>query len=335
VIRARAPSACDLRRRTATAATALALIAIPPDAFADPPPDEPPPAADSAIAAAIRARAERAAQRTAPPPPFAAPAPETFRAGVDLVAGFGNVNGDKITVGSALLCREQRRGHSTSIMARWPISMAAEGGDPTTEAALGNLEIDARYHLALGPRETLHISFGVAVPTATGDALAPPDDSLAVREAAVNQAAAESRGDEFDALFAPHHLGVVPEVELEARREAATFGLFTKVDAMGRTGGADASGTTRALPIAAEWVTGGSFFFEVARERFAVGTRAWFSYAAGEPTLTPGADAPTRGELVLEPGVWLRAGRFRGALSYLAPVPGPFGGARLVAAMVY
>lgn len=257
---------------------------------------------------------------------------------LDTVLGFGKIvqrgqAGPDATAFSFVLGGGYRLGRSFRLGLRLPLTTASVTsgltGKKESGTALGNVELAAAYIARLGTHTELPIELGLALPTASGDAF--DSDIGKQRAAAVNEAAAQSRAFEENALFAPHRFGVVPKVSLEYEKRGLAAAGFTKLQLMFKAGGGSAPEgsriTTNSLSLVS--VTGGEVFYDVVGDKLAVGSRAWIALLAKDTIdidLTAQQESPSKVQLALEPGVRAKLGRWGAGLSYIAPLGGQLGG---------
>jgi hypothetical protein len=291
------------------------------------------------------------------------PEKDHLEAGADIVFGFGRqeVGADKSFATSFLLGAKYHFVPWFNLGLRWPVMVGSLAGESGRSAVgnVGNIELAPEVEIELARGVKLPIELGFALPTAGGDPYNGTDDG-ARQQAAINEIAAGSRGGEDNALFEPQRFGLVPRIGIELERGPIEASFYTKMELLFKAGGQDPAPVTnleRKSP-AAEWVTGASLFWRVLPKHLSIGTRAWVSYAAVEPTaqkelpqcsdsvvdncLQPGQTAaePSKVQFVLDPGIKAQFGAFRSSLSYILPIGGAladkgYGGVRLGLGFAY
>ncbi len=250
---------------------------------------------------------------------------ELLEYGVDLAFGLATIettsNGvtgaSRAWSTSLLLSAEHPTPHAT-FGVRLPIVMggltAIEGDGATRFAgvALGNLELEAAHHTALGHGLDFEFSFELALPTSTGIE-APKEQGATVDEAAVMRgdilrAAEQVRGSQDSALFEPGRVGVVPKVALTWRHGGWHLGAVAKLEVL-----ADVRGTSEEA-IITEFVGTARAAYDIAHvvEPF---VHLWTNLSFA---------GVSRDMLIVEPGVRLTAlGRLHPSLSAIVPLYGP------------
>jgi hypothetical protein len=104
--------------------------------------------------------------------------------------------------------------------------------------ALGNIELEGEYERHLNHNMALFFVLGISLPTAQGDEI-PEDladrtnaqvDQGAYDKAALQRAAAFSRGGEDNALFEPHRFGINPKIGVIYHTGKLTITPYVKVE---------------------------------------------------------------------------------------------------------
>jgi hypothetical protein len=279
-------------------------------------------------------------------PPNVLPPPGEFS--VDMVVGFGDtlVNADveptKATVVSFIVGGQYRLGDVTTLGLRFPYTPISSLTTPTIPAdintfAVGNLEIAVRPSFAIGKRWRLPLGVAFYIPLASGDLLA--DDNGGFGQAIVNQAAAESRGWEENAIFASKRLGFTPSVGIAYDRGPVHASASTKLEIIKRSGGVDPEAeppprapTAKLHDPNTNWVTGLSFFYDFLGGKVTPGLRLWM--ALSTPPSSVGTSDYSGAQFVLEPDVTGKIPlnpkgdmALTGGLGFILPLGGHVGGA--------
>jgi hypothetical protein len=269
---------------------------------------------------------------------------------VDTVIGFGDIvdvtNSEQgitgVTVVSIVPGVSYRFGEIWTVAVRLPYSNASitgpgEGnGDDYSTGVLGNLEITVRPSFQLTRRFRLPVSVSFYAPTAPGDLLAGPTDTVPRAQYLVGQAAMAVRGWEENALFAPSRIGFAPAAGLTYDNREVHAALGTKLEILAKSGGKE-PGTVEGQPAGAKlrdpttsWVTGASFAYDFLDGKLTPGLRAWL--AVFTQPLTIGTRDYSGPQLVVEPEVSSRIPitasiAVRAGAGFLIPLGGHLGGA--------
>jgi len=279
----------------------------------------------------------------------AKPEPEAYKpgyAGADAVIGFGeeqqsptDAYATDITTLSLVLGGEYHVRKDILLRLRLPVtSTSINPTDPRAESyhltAFGNIEIGGQYEAELGPSTKVPVWLNLAVPTASGDAMAIADPR-SMRSYAVNVTSVAARGYEDGELFAPHRFGVVPGAAIRYRSGPMHVGGFLSVPVLVQVGGesppAAALGQDqiKANAVAVQTLLGGSFFYEIVGKTLDLGLRSWIAGLWKDDydyPLGPGAPTPSKIQFVLEPELLGKFGPARATLGYIWPIGGRLGG---------
>jgi hypothetical protein len=271
------------------------------------------------------------------------PTPKLGMAGFDLVFGFGKMNtGTEATefkVASFLVGGSYEVSPNVALRLRFPfttgqVTTGDEAANPKYSAtAIGNLELAASYAVDLGPHAKLPIELALALPTASGDRYAPPEEKGVLRHYRINAAAQVARGLEEDALFATHRFGIIPAVAFRYQHGALQTGAFLKIPIMIKAGGASDDNLLPALmlstnPTVIETVVGGDFYYGIVGNMLGLGARAWLTWMSNQAidVNLPGLTPPPKVQFVAEPSVLGAFGSVRTRLGFLWPIGGRIGG---------
>lgn len=199
---------------------------------------------------------------------------------------------------SFLIGAQYRIGDTWQIGVRFPISTGqidgniepSGGTDPDDYAqiATGALELSVAPHFIVGATWRLPVRIAFTFPTGAGDVWADIDNQVDRWVAAVNQAAAESRGWEDRALFSHKRFGIIPGLGAIHRSELGPgileFSANTKVEIMISTGGTDPPEVAEDIEtrgekrgVAVNWVTPLGLFYGFFKGMLDPGLRVWLA----------------------------------------------------------
>jgi hypothetical protein len=273
---------------------------------------------------------------------------------IDTVIGFGEINNSvsdasiptDVTIFSFVFGVQYRVFDIWTLGLRFPYSTGSikgplpDNSDDFNTFAVGNLEFSVSPSFQLTRRWRIAPGVAFALPSASGDLFALPEDRGAIAQALVNQAAASSRGWEENALFASKRFGLTPSVAATYDKDALHLAARMKLDGIFRTGGNDPN------PMIAEqanivlhdpnttFMLQAQGSYDFLDGRVSPGLRMWlsvFQEPVSSETATGSRDF-SGAQFVLEPTV---TGKFpitasgglaiRGAISYVLPIAGPLG----------
>jgi hypothetical protein len=186
-----------------------------------------------------------------------------FRAGVDLIFGFGKTNtvsttlpgtlatvpdstlgASKISTQSFLFTFGAEVAKGVGVGFRLPYTLGSwtqPGQSSRSTGAVGNLELEGDYELHLNPQMRLIFGLGLALPTAQGseipaqeeldaDKIAAQQNQSSYDKQAVNTAAAASRGFLDNALYETKRFGIIPQVALNYTVSHVLIDPFVKME---------------------------------------------------------------------------------------------------------
>lgn len=269
---------------------------------------------------------------------------------VDLVVGFGEISDvmndastpTKVTVLSLVFGASYRVFDIWTLGLRFPYSTGsikgplADATDDYNTFAVGNFELSVSPSFQITRQLRVVPGLAFAMPSASGDTFAPPEERGATVQVLVNQAAAGARGWEENALFAPKRFGLTPSVGATYDKNALHIAAKTKVDLIFKTGGMDpnpAVDTQKLVELHdpnTTFMLQAQLFYDFLDGKVSPGLRTWLSVFQ-EP-ITNGTRDYSGAQFVLEPTV---NGTFpitssgslaiRAGISYIVNVAGPLG----------
>jgi hypothetical protein len=274
----------------------------------------------------------------------------------ETVIGFGDIRDPtndlaptQITVASFVPGFRWRFGDTWAATLRVPFATGTvEGPDPGPgddfkAGALGNIELAVKPTFALSRSLRLPVGFAFAIPSAGGE-LFPVGAELGKRgQALLNQAAAESRGWEENALFTSRRIGIIPSAGIAFDWKALRLAADMKVEILVKSGGnppPTASGTTPQAKLnhpSVNWVTALSAFYDLFDGKLSPGLRFWL--AVSRQPVVVGTIDYSGAQPVLEPVINSRiklnqAGSLAlgGGIGFILPLGGHLGGAHAASA---
>jgi hypothetical protein len=264
----------------------------------------------------------------------------------EVVLGFGAIRDvlndsgpTDIFVASMLFGAQYRFGDTWTIGVRFPYSTASTDGpletiDDFNSFAVGNLEVSVRPAFRLTPRLRLPVGVAFDLPFASGDPFPEANAQGERAQALVAQSAISARGFEEYALFASSRFGLVPSVGILYDKAPMHIAGWTKVELMFKTGGNEPPPVFSAASVAdpaTNWVTGGSFAWDLFGARLTPMLRTWVAVAT--PPVSLGTSDYAGALWVIEPRVsttWslneAKSLAVQGGVGYILPVAGELGG---------
>lgn len=297
--------------------------------------------ADESEESTVLKRAAPKKDEPAPPapPPKVYKAKKTIGVFAELMLGFGKAPvpgpGD-LTTGSATSLGLMIGGHydltpEFRLLLRVPWTTASFDG--SSESALGNPELAARYRLsAPGPTEW-DVRLGIGIPVAQGNPdITDTTDTPGTTQQATQNLANAAQGGHDPELFLVKRLPISPALLFTHRVDRFRFGADLKLVIAPKIGGsisqpnAVVGGTYEMKSLSMDAILGGSASYEVI-DHLHVALAAWASYQIARPVdYSSGASGPSNFQLAVEPRVLAQFGHFVPSVGLVLPIGGELGG---------
>lgn len=249
---------------------------------------------------------------------------------VDTVLGMGSVTDEasgRTERSSLVSFVVSPRVHATrSVALTLGMPFTTRGGVEAA-SALGNLRLVFAHEIELHEDLVIPLELALTAPTAQGDLFG--NSSKGVKRAEANAAAAAARGFEEDELFATHHLGIVPTVNVEYDHHDFDLAAYTELPFLFHEGGtAPSRPGVSENKLAIESVTVVELLGQLAGEHncdgclhVLLGPRAWLAYFVKEELELAGSH-PSKAQAVVEPTLRVMWKGLRGRAGYIQPVGG-------------
>ena len=251
----------------------------------------------------------------------------TWKAGLDLVLGSGDIGTSSFSTRSLLLGGAYRNTDSTFAL-RIPFTSATVDSPAlgsSTQSVFGNLELSAARLVSSGDHVQVPLQLAVVFPIGSGD---PWGNDAAVRYAEVQQSAAWSRGADDNPLYLPKHFSVVPSLAIEIENTKIELQARQTLEVVLRAGALKPPAYVTSNMVGLGSLTSLSGFANVVQDRAWFGLRAWLhhdlrpSYEIDRP-----GESPSRSQLAFEPQARGKLGHVVAAIGYILPVGGELGDA--------